>query len=154
MSAIRSITRVARTAQRPIYSQTTIRAYSSSGDSVGPSMSFPSCTISSSPPSPYLRHLQIYPLRSSLTLVALAHILTQSTNLLPTDKTHTTDKPKVDVQSTPSNQAMEGKKAESDNSGATQQSDTHNSNQRAANESKAPGNTVIGMNDERGGKGM
>jgi len=57
------------------------------------------------------------------------------------------------VQSTPSNQAREGK-GKNDNSGAVEEKDPHNSNERAAKESKAPGGTVIGMNDERGGKGM
>jgi len=73
---------------------------------------------------------------------------------IPTDKTHTTDKPSYDIQSDASNKAQEDRKGSEGNSSATQESDQHNSNKRAEQETKAPKGTVIGMNDERGGKGL
>jgi len=72
------------------------------------------------------------------------------------DKTHATDKKdQLDVQSKASGEARREKAASGDSpSQATSQSDHTNANKRAKEDHpEAPG-PVIGMNDERGGKGF
>lgn len=68
---------------------------------------------------------------------------------------HTTDKPALDVQAETSQQGREAHNSgKEESSSATSRKDQSNSNQRAKEDHpEAPG-PVIGMNDERGGKGM
>lgn len=73
----------------------------------------------------------------------------------PKAKTHATDKKdQLDVQSKASGEARREKAAGGDTpSDATSESDQTNANKRAKEDHpEAPG-PVIGMNDERGGKG-
>lgn len=71
-----------------------------------------------------------------------------------TDKEHTTNKPSHDVQAESSNKAQAAASDPNDtSSGATSGKDTNNSNKKAKEEfPEAP--DTIGMQDEKGGKGV
>lgn len=72
-----------------------------------------------------------------------------------TDRTHVTDKTHVakDVQSDASRSGKQSRAEDSSQSQATSERDTGDHNKRAEQDNKEAPKPVIGMNDERGGKG-
>ncbi|MCJ1410024.1 hypothetical protein MMC19_004109 [Ptychographa xylographoides] len=99
-----------------------------------------------------LRHVSVRPFRLSRSLTTTRPLFgTEPGSTKSSDHT-TNSKDELDVQSSASKSGARARAEGSTNSSATSEKDTRNDNERAQKDHpEAP--MVIGMNDERGGKG-